>query len=140
MDEYIVEILGVRRKMDSLLDVANIIEEGLYPRAIDRVKTALELNDNEVSSALGISAKTISRLRAQPKKRLKVVVGDRLFRAAHLFAFATSVFGDKELAREWLRTPQIGLKSRIPLELINTEAGAREVEDLLGRIEHGVLS
>ncbi len=140
MDEYIVEILGIKRKVAGLLDMANIIEEGLYPRAIDRVKTALELNDYEVSSALGVSVKTIGRIRAQPKKRLKVVVGDRLFRTARLFALAASVFEDKESAREWLRTPQIGLKNRIPIELINTEAGAREVEDLLGRIEHGVLS
>lgn len=140
MDQYIVEILGVRKKVDSLLDMANMIEEGLYPRSIDSVKAALELNDYEVSFAVGISTKTIGRLRAQPKKRLKVIVGDRLFRAARLFAFATSVFGDKELAREWLRSPQIGLKNRIALKLMNTEAGALEVEDLLGRIEYGVLS
>lgn len=140
MDETVAEILGMRRSVTSLLDVAAIIERGLPPRSIDRVKVALELSDQEMSSALGVSAKTISRLRAQARKRLTVVLGDRLFRAAHLFALATSVLADAGSAREWLRTPQIGLNNRVPLDLMSTEAGTREVEDLLGRIEHGVLS
>ncbi|MDI6793591.1 MAG: DUF2384 domain-containing protein [bacterium] len=140
MDEAITEILGVKRRVASLLDVADIIEQGLSPRAIDSVKVALKLSDHEISAALGVSMKTVSHLRAQPKKKLTVVVGDRLFRATHLFALAKSVLGNADSAREWLRTSQIGLNNRVPLELMNTEAGTREIEDLLGRIEYGVLS
>ena len=55
-------------------------------------------------------------------------------------ALATSVFEDKAAARGWLTSPQIGLKGKEPLDLASSEAGAREVEDLLGRIEHGVLA
>ena len=43
-------------------------------------------------------------------------------------------------AREWLQKPQIGLNNQIPLQLMRTELGSGEVEDLLGRIEYGVLS
>jgi putative toxin-antitoxin system antitoxin component (TIGR02293 family) len=140
MDAAVVDILGVSRRTESLLDIAHVIEKGLPAKSIDHLKAALQLNDEEVSSALGVSPKTISRLRSQPKKKLGVGVGDRLYRAAHVFALATSVLGDEEQAREWLRSPQIGLGNRVPLELLTTEAGAREVEDLLGRIEYGVLS
>ena len=140
MEQTVVDILVVKGNVASLLDMASFIEKGLSPKAIDRLKVALQLSDQEVSSTLGVSQKTISRLRSQPKKKLAVGDGDRLYRAAHIFAQATSVFGDDDLAREWLRTPQIGLNNKIPLDLIITGAGAREVEDLLGRIEHGVLS
>jgi uncharacterized protein (DUF2384 family) len=37
-------------------------------------------------------------------------------------------------------TPQFGLGGAVPLEYAETEVGAREVENLLGRIEHGVYS
>ena len=140
MEAAVVDILGLSRKMESLLDVAHVIERGLPVRAIDQLKAALQLNDEEVSSTLGVSQKTISRLRSQPRKKLGVFVGDRLYRAAHIFALATSVLGNKEQAQKWLRNPQIGLGNRIPLDLLTTQAGAREVEDLLGRIEFGVLS
>ncbi len=140
METAMVDILGVSRKVENRLDIASLIKKGLPARAIDRLKTALKLNDQEVSSALGVSQKTISRLRSQPKKKLGVGVGDRLYRAAHVFSLATAVFGDEEMAREWLRSPNIGLGTQVPLDLLTTEAGAREVEDLLGRIEHGVFS
>jgi putative toxin-antitoxin system antitoxin component (TIGR02293 family) len=52
---------------------------------------------------------------------------------------ACKVFEDESLAKSWLSRPQIGLGGRIPLEVIKTEEGAKEVEDLLGRIEHGVI-
>jgi putative toxin-antitoxin system antitoxin component (TIGR02293 family) len=55
-------------------------------------------------------------------------------------ALAEEVLEDAGRAREWLHQPQRGLGNRIPLDLIRTEAGAREVEDLLGRIEYGVFS
>jgi uncharacterized protein (DUF2384 family) len=35
---------------------------------------------------------------------------------------------------------QKGLGGKTPLEYADTEPGAREVEDLLGRLEHGVFS
>ena len=41
--------------------------------------------------------------------------------------------------RRWLRSPALGLGGAVPLEF-KTEVGAREVENLLGRIEHGVYS
>ncbi len=140
MATAMVDILGVGRGAQSGLEIAALIEKGLPPRAIDRLKKALGLNDEEVSSTLGVSQKTISRLRSQPKKKLGVGVGDRVYRAAHVFSLATSVFEDEETAREWLRSPNIGLGNQVPLDLLATEVGAREVEDLLGRIEHGVLS
>ena len=132
------EVLG--RKVTSRLSLADAIAKGLPRRALDRVKKALRLTDAEIASALGISQKTISRLRTGPESSLGPGASDRLYRLAVILSLAAEVLEEEELAREWLRTPQVGLNNRIPLDLLNTEAGAREVEDLLGRIENGVLS
>ncbi len=53
---------------------------------------------------------------------------------------AIEVLESAENARQWLASPQVGLGGAVPLEYAETELGAREVEDLLGRIEYGVYS
>ena len=58
---------------------------------------------------------------------------------ARIFALAVSVLESEEMARKWLHRVQRGLGGRVPIEVIQTEAGAQEVEDLLERIEYGVL-
>jgi putative toxin-antitoxin system antitoxin component (TIGR02293 family) len=40
----------------------------------------------------------------------------------------------------WLNSPNHGLGGRTPLQMAQTEAGSREVENLIGRLEHGVFS
>jgi putative toxin-antitoxin system antitoxin component (TIGR02293 family) len=62
-------------------------------------------------------------------------------RLGRVFERATSLHdGDQSSARQWLETPIPSLGNQRPLDLAQTEPGAREVEDLIGRIEHGVVS
>jgi putative toxin-antitoxin system antitoxin component (TIGR02293 family) len=64
-----------------------------------------------------------------------------LVRFARLFRLATELYdGDEEAAREWLRKPAPALDGETPLDHADTEAGAREVEVLIGRLEHGVYT
>lgn len=139
MNEEVCQLLGLKSKVSNRLDIANNIERGLPIGAIKRVKEAFNLADIEASSVLGISAKTMSRMR-KAGSCLPTTVGDRLYRLANIFALAHEVLEDEDRAREWLQSPQIGLNNRTPLEVMATEAGTREVEDLLGRIEYGVIS
>ncbi len=64
-------------------------------------------------------------------------LGDRFPR---ILARATGVFENKEAALEWLRRPQFAFGGMIPIDILETEKGEEEVENLLGRIEHGVYS
>ena len=43
-------------------------------------------------------------------------------------------------ARDWLAKPARALDGETPIEHADTEAGAREVENLIGRLEHGVYT
>ena len=61
-------------------------------------------------------------------------------RFARLTARAVAVFGNEDDARKWLGTAQQGLGGALPLDYAETETGEREVEKLLGRIEHGVYT
>lgn len=48
--------------------------------------------------------------------------------------------GDAEMARAWLERPCKGLGGQAPLEVAETESGIRAMEDLIGRLEHGVFT
>jgi putative toxin-antitoxin system antitoxin component (TIGR02293 family) len=53
---------------------------------------------------------------------------------------AKCYLGDDETARRWLRRPNRALGGRTPLESLDTELGARLVENVLGRIAYGGVS
>ena len=53
-------------------------------------------------------------------------------------ARAIEVFGSRENAMRWLRTPVRALGNRTPISLLNTPDGLARVQDVLGQVEHGV--
>ena len=55
-------------------------------------------------------------------------------------AQAVSVFGAEDKATTWLQRPNRALNGERPIQLLDTDLGARQVEDVLGRIEHGIAS
>jgi len=71
---------------------------------------------------------------------LKTSEADVISRLLRINEAANRTFGDAEFARKFLSLPNPALGDRIPNELAETDAGAREVEVILGRIAHGVYS
>jgi putative toxin-antitoxin system antitoxin component (TIGR02293 family) len=71
---------------------------------------------------------------------LKPAEADGIARLLRITELATKIFRDAEFARKFLSLPNPALKDRIPIELAQTDAGAREVEAILTRIAHGVYS
>jgi putative toxin-antitoxin system antitoxin component (TIGR02293 family) len=65
---------------------------------------------------------------------------DRLVRVARLLATAEEAFGSQDKAGIWLRRPTTVFGGERPLDLLDTDVGAREVETLLGRISHGITA
>jgi len=61
-------------------------------------------------------------------------------RLAEVKARAVKVLGSEERAVRWLHSANHALNGDLPISLINSEVGARLVEELLGRIEHGLYS
>ncbi len=133
--------LGI--KIKKAKEVDNLIRKGIPFKVVEDIKERLKLADEEIAGILGMSVRTLSRRRHIKDKedaRLNAIESDRLFRLVKIFALAQDVLEDKEQAIKWLHSRQFGLGKRIPLEVIQTEVGAREAEDLLMRIEHGVYS
>lgn len=115
------------------------LEAGLPFQELKVLQTSLDVSAERLAPMLGISKATFHRSKGAAS-RLNPALSDRVVRYARLLGFAVKVFGNLEDAKEWLNSPQFGLGGVVPLEYAKTEIGAREVENLLGRIQYGVYS
>ena len=114
------------------------IHAGLSFRAVQNLQKALDVPMDKLASVLGISRATLHRRKIQGK--IDKDESEKLVRYQRLLKKAEDVFGGGDSAREWLTSPQAGLGNAVPIDFAKTEIGAREVENLLGRIEYGVYS
>ena len=96
------------------------------------------LNLTEFSSLLPVSKRTIEK--AKDKDLLSPTVSDRVLQIASLYEHGSMVLGDNLSFREWITTPLISLGGKKPIAFINNDTGISMINDLLGRIEHGVYS
>jgi putative toxin-antitoxin system antitoxin component (TIGR02293 family) len=135
------------QKIRNPVDFDALIKKGMPSRVMHHVKKEFNLTDEVLALIMGASLRTIARRRkvtetanTASKERLSPVESDRLYRFARIIALAEEVFESKEDALEWLNNPQHGIAGAIPFEMLQTDAGTREVEELLIRIEYGVIS
>ena len=93
----------------------------------------------EIAAIIGLPARTFARRKASG--RLTSDESEKLLRLSAVFEQALELFeDDKAGALSWLTTPKRELEDQTPLAYARTELGAREVENLMGRLEHGVFS
>jgi putative toxin-antitoxin system antitoxin component (TIGR02293 family) len=63
-----------------------------------------------------------------------------LTRVVPVIAHAVAVFGDEHKATHWLSTPLTILNDRTPAEVLKSDEGIAQVEQILTRIEHNIPS
>ena len=98
----------------------------------------LGYSDAEIN-ALVVPRRTLARREAQ-NEPLSVEETDKALRLERIAALATQIFGQADKANGWLRKPKRQLEGETPLNFLRSENGARIVEDMLRRIEHGILA
>jgi uncharacterized protein (DUF2384 family) len=64
---------------------------------------------------------------------------DRLYRLARVIAHANRVFEDPDESADWIHAPNTSLGKQQPLTLLDTDIGVQQVDQVLGRIEHGIV-
>ena len=141
--EYLIDVLGGAsvfkgRAVPTSAELRGRIKKGLPYRSLESVRERLQLSVPEAVSVLHMPVRTLARRRQT--RKLDADESDRLYRIARVAAHAFVVFGTEDRAATWLRRPNRALNGELPLELLDTDVGARQIEDVLGRIEHGVVS
>ena len=140
--QRIVEALGLkpvggepRRDEDVLIER---VRSGLPHSALEAITARFNLGSRDVLRILHLPPRTLARRRKA--RVLSVDESDRLVRLGRVAVLAEETLGNAVKAGRWLREPNPVLGDSAPLRWLDTDVGAREVEEVLIRIAHGVSS
>ena len=128
----------LKEKELSLPQVIREIENGLPVSSFTAIRNDLGITDKDLAQVIRVPKSTLAV--RKKRGRFSFEESERIYRVQRLLRKAVDVFGDLEMARKWLKEKAYGLGDMSPLDFAKTEIGAREVENLLGRLEHGVFS
>lgn len=135
--DLIIRVTGVRS--GNMHAIQAKIRQGLAYKAFTILEKALGMPQKELAEALQIPISTLRR--RKEANRLHMDESDRIVRYARIKEAALDMMqGDNPATIKWLHTPLELLNNESPLNHANTEMGARDVEDLIIRIRHGVFS
>jgi putative toxin-antitoxin system antitoxin component (TIGR02293 family) len=125
----------------SSLDHHDAITMGLRAGELFEFMNSFEtVPESDLLAVIGMSQRTVQRLKTNRDKALDVSSSDRLYQAERVQEFAGAVLGSKAAAERWLVAPAMGLEGRRPIDLMRTSVGSSLVLDLLGRMQYGVYS
>ena len=126
------------RTLSNDRDLREAIREGFPPAVVEELMRTSGLTLKELAAALDLSPRSLQRRRRSG--RLARYESDRLYRLARIVALANEYLGDHGRALRWLKHPNRALGGIAPVSAIDTELGARQVENVLGRIAYGGIS
>jgi putative toxin-antitoxin system antitoxin component (TIGR02293 family) len=112
------------------------LQAGMQPQFVRELERREILERGDIRMI--IPDRTLER-RLSQNEALKLEEADGIARLLRVLSHAFRAFGDEALAEEWLRTPNPELSDEVPMRMARTDLGAREVEAVLTRIEHGVF-
>lgn len=141
--EYVIDVLGgpkvfKGRTLPNATELRDRVRTGLPYQSLESIRDRLNLSLPEAAIVLHVPLRTLARRRHG--RKLDADESDRLYRLARIAGQAVAVLGTEEKAATWLRRANRALNGEVPLGLLDTDLGARQIEDVLGRIEHGVVS
>lgn len=118
-------------------DWASLVEDGVPIADVVAFGREAGFTADELAKLVHIPPRTYAR-RVKAKARLDIPEGERAVRLMRLYDLAKRLFVTHELTRNWLHHELPALGGRTPLDMARTEPGAREVENVIGAIEHGI--
>lgn len=111
------------------------IKAGLPYATLEELAGQLGIPVGDLALIISVPPRTLQRRKQEGVFRADE--SDRLFRILRLSERAAEVLGPG--GATWLTTPKRFLAGETPLAFADTEAGAWEIMQALGRLEHGVF-
>lgn len=128
---------GLGLEANTVGELLEQLRNGLPTESFGRLQTLLGVSQRALAGYLGLSEATLHRRFAEG--RFKAEESERLYRYLEVFEKATALFENEVKAKTWLSQPTLALGGQTPLDFARSERGAREVLDLIERLEYGVL-
>jgi putative toxin-antitoxin system antitoxin component (TIGR02293 family) len=122
----------------SFAELRDAVRSGLPFSSFLALTKQLEISPQQFTAVFGIPPRTVAR--RKEARHLNPQESDRLYRVARAVSLAVEVLGSIDKARIWLKAPNRALGCEVPLDLLDTEIGARQVEEVLLRLNYGIFS
>lgn len=128
------KVLKVKVKSDR--DLEQIVSRGL---PVDALIELLErIFPGETGKHYELVPRTTLIRRQKKSLPLNMEESQKAERIARVFSFAVEVWGDEAKARNFMKKPHPMLEDRTPFDASLSELGARQVEQVLGRLMLGI--
>jgi putative toxin-antitoxin system antitoxin component (TIGR02293 family) len=137
---HIADVLGgqpvLRRRLGSLAALNDAVAEGLPKAALRQTASRIFTGKAEQRQLMNriVPEATFKRRR----DRLSTAESERTERIARVVADAEYVWDDRDDARRFLTSPHPALRHKTPIDAAMSELGARQVEEILAKIFHGI--
>ncbi|OYY74231.1 MAG: hypothetical protein B7Y40_05695 [Gammaproteobacteria bacterium 28-57-27] len=140
-------IVGKRFTFSDLLGGDDLVQE-LGLNTIKQVRLGIESGVIGRLAEAGLEPKYRQRIipertfqrRQKAGERLTPEESERALRYARVVAEADRVFGEHDKGMRWLHSPMKQLENQSPLDVLDTDIGARLVEEILGQIDEGFFA
>ena len=137
----IIQVLGKvskRQQPANNLEWALALRAGLNYTTVTSLARHTGFAPQRIFAAVNLSARTMERRKKH--KKLSADESQKIARFARVVALGDAVFEDPQVTSRWLERENSALGGLVPMELLDTEEGAREVESVLHRLEYGIYS
>lgn len=113
------------------------LERGLPSTTLAEIAKVLGLSKARIVEGLKLVQRTITE-REKKRARFSPTESERLYRIVRIRSLARDVFSTDLAVADWMSAPDETLGKRSPLEMLATDLGARQVENLICAMIHGV--
>ncbi|EKP0311577.1 type II RES/Xre toxin-antitoxin system antitoxin [Aeromonas sp. 23P] len=142
---------AISRNLDGLLvalalprqavDAHSQIMAGFPSDMVAKIAIETALDEATICKTVGISRTTLHRRSKNAAQLFSPEQSGKLYLFARVVDAAMRLFGqDKAAALSWLNSPARALGGQTPMQMLTSPTGAEAVVDLIGQIEHGVVS
>jgi len=134
------------KNLESLAEISELpqvelieaITKGLPASLARELAQKMEITLEDMAGLLRLNPRTFQRRLGEGL--LSLSESERLWELSRLFNRAVDVLESEAGAVHWFKNPIQALGWAIPLAYARTAVGLRELDNILGRIEHGVYS
>lgn len=116
-----------------------VIRDGISYDEFEKIKERSGLSLAEWANYLNLSERTLLRY-AKNSENLDKSTSERVIEIAMLQERASDVFGDLDVFNQWINSPVRALGNAMPKEYLDSSIGIQILNEVMGRIEHGIPS
>lgn len=120
------------------LDLIQKVRAGIKTGYLLYLGEVMGLSLHDLSKILNVSLRTLQRY--APDFVLDADASSKVTHLSMLQSRGLEVFGDQNSFNEWLKSPVSELEGKAPKAFLDTPFGFQILDQILGRIEHGIFA